>query len=999
MHRRPSESRATRSRVRALAMVVVAGLAMATPSPLRADGTADEADLQFRLGNDAYREGDYLEALEHFLASNRLAPNRNVIFNIARAYQRLEMFPEAYRYFAEALAVETEPATRQRLEASLAEIAPRVALFEVETTPPNAEIYVDRVDLGSVGRSPRTIALAPGSYRVIARLDGHHDAASEPQSVAAGQRVHVALSLSRIVGTLVVTGDEGAEVRVDLDEGEPLCRIPCELPLPPGQHLLHVRAPGHEPTSRAVAIVEGESARTSVALEDQTGSVVVRADVEDALVQIDGAAVGFTPLVAPGIAVGTRTVRVSARGYEPAESAIEVTPDGQVELTDVRLRPLREVSAASRTVERIEDAPASVSVVSAEEIRAFRYPTILEALRGQRGFALTSDGIYSNASVRGIGQPSDYNNRLLILSDGATLNENILYQAFIGYDGRVDLGDVERVEIVRGAGSVLYGTGAVSGVVNLVPRAHDEPTGARFDVSLSDGNVGRGRAAFQLHLADDAGLRGAVSVARSDGRDATMLFDSDGDGVPDRNVARSVDAFEAITGTVRGWVGPLVVQALYTARGLTVPTGSFGSIFNRPENRYDDHRGLLEVRFEPRLSDEVELRTRVYANYTYFHLDYLYGAEDPVTMAPFEQPYQETYHGLWVGGEARVVAQVVPQLRVSGGAEGAYHPLVSMRISQREADGAQTQLLDTSNPFGTVAGYLLADWEPVRELRISAGGRVDGWLLPAPAESFVSVNPRLAVIVHLSAVDTLKLMGGRAFRAPSTYEQFYNDGGHTSLSSTCCGRGLRPEAMYSAELEYTHHFDDDWSVLLSGYAQYADDFIDTLPVPTAQDPMGLGLVHFANVAADQVSAGGDVEVRRELRNGWMFSANAGGLYASYLDQPDAEGATANRRVPNAPYVFGSTRAIFPILDRLLRGAIRLSVEAPRRVSLTSNEETGWAVVADVVASGEVEELGLSYSLGVYNLFDWQYSLPVSSLAAPVLPQRGRSFMLSLSLAL
>ncbi len=986
-------SRATRMLV--VCAVLVLGTCEVTPIAL-ADGTADEADLHFQLGNDAYREGNYLEALEHFLASNRLAPNRNVVYNIARCYQRIERFPEAYRYYVEALEGETDTAVRQRIESALTEIAPRVALIEVETSPAGATLYVDRIDLGSVGRAPRRLALAPGTYRILAELSGYHGASSEPVTAAIGEVARVRVELSAVVGTLSVRGETGTEVRIDSDEGDPLCTVPCELPLPPGPHVVHARAAGREPSARAVAITESQTTHLDLLLDAETGSVVVNADVDDALVEIDGSAVGFTPLVAPGIPTGARTVRVSASGYEPVEMEIEVLADQQVELTDVRLRTLREVSAASRSTERIDDAPASVSVVSAAEIEAFRYPTIYEALRGLRGFALTSDSIYSNASVRGVGQPSDYNNRLLILSDGATLNEDILYQAFIGYDGRIDLGGIERIEVVRGAGSVLYGTGAVSGVVNLVPRGIDRPTSTSFEVSLTDGNVGRGRGAFNVRLSNDAGIRGSVSFAHSDGRDATVFFDGDGDGTPERNVAHGVDRFDAIGGSLRAWAGPFIIQAFYTARDVGIPTGSFGTIFDRLENNYDDHRGLLEVRFEPRLSDEVELRTRVYGNYTLFHLDYLYDGEDPVSGAPFEQPYQETYHGLWVGGEARLIADIVPQFRLSGGAEGAYHGLVTMDVSQEEADGSTTTILDVSRPFGTIAGYALADWEPVEELRISAGARVDGWLV-AIGESFVSVNPRLAIILHASPDDTIKLMGGRAFRAPSTYEQSYSDGGFTTLPSTCCGGVLRPETLYSGELEYTHHFDEDWSVLVSGYAQFAEDLIDSVRAPPEMDPEMLGLVYFANVNEDQLMTGGDVEVRRELRGGWMFTAQVGGLYASYLSPPSTEGSTGNTRIPNAPSLYGSTRGIFPILDRLLRGAVRLSVEAPRRLSLTTDDESDWAVVADLVISGGVEEIGLTYALGLYNAFDWQYALPVTPYAAPTLPQRGRSLLFSLGL--
>jgi outer membrane receptor for ferrienterochelin and colicins len=1001
-HRARSGRTARRALGLALRATLLGALALApsvVPEVAQADGTADEADLQFRLGNEAYRAGNFLEALEHYLASNRLVPNQNVVFNIARAYQRLAMYPEAYRYYATALATETDTEARTRITAALTELATQVALIDVESAPAGATVFVDRIDLGSIGTAPLTIALPAGTYRIITRLPGHHDATSEPLSVAVGQRSSVRLALTRVVGTLVVRGHEGAELRVDTEDGDAACTLPCSLPVAPGPHVIHVRAAGHQPLARAVAVTEAETTRASITLVAETGSVVVRADVEGALVQIDSVAVGFTPLVAAGIAVGTRHVRVSARGYEPEEANVEVTRERQVELTSLRMRTLHEVSAASREVETIEDAPASVSVISTAELEAFRYPTLVEALRGQRGFALTSDSTYSNAGVRGIGQPNDYNSRLRVLQDGATLNENILQQAFIGYDGRVDLGDVERIEIVRGAGSVLYGTGAVSGVINLVPLSHELPTSARFDLSLADGNVGRARGAFNVHLSDKAGVRGSVAVARSGGRDEVLYFDLDGDGTVDANRADGVEQFQAVTGSVRAWAGPLVVQGFFTARTVAIPTGTFDTIYNRLENNFDDHLGLLEVRYEPRLSERVELRTRVYAGYNYFHLDFVYEGEDEASMTAFEQPYTETYRGFWAGGEARVVAQLHPTLRLSAGAEAAHHPIVTMRVSDQNLDGSRNLVLDEDRNFSTIAGYALADWEPAQAVSVSLGGRVDAWLLPAPSESFVSFNPRLAVILRPSAHDTVKLIAGRAFRAPSTYEQFYQDGGRTSLGSTCCGEALRPETLYAGEVEYTHRFDDEWSLLLSGHLQYAQDFIETLPVPAANDPEMLGLTYSANSSTDQRNLGADVEVRRELRDGWMFSAMLGTLSARYLEAPLAEGATANRDVPNAPYLFGSARAIFPVLDRLLRGALRLSLEAPRRVDLSTNDTTGWAVVADVVVTGSVDDLGIHYAVGVYNLFDWEYQVPVSAFPSPTMPQRGRRFMASLSLEL
>src|SRR5206468_5758903 len=76
----------------------------------RADGTADEADLQFRLGTQEFQRGNYEAALEHFFVSNRLAPNANVLYNIGSAFERQKRWADAHRYYFDALNGETDPA-------------------------------------------------------------------------------------------------------------------------------------------------------------------------------------------------------------------------------------------------------------------------------------------------------------------------------------------------------------------------------------------------------------------------------------------------------------------------------------------------------------------------------------------------------------------------------------------------------------------------------------------------------------------------------------------------------------------------------------------------------------------------------------------------------------------------------------------------------------------------------------------------------------------------
>src|SRR5690606_26043651 len=151
-----------------------------------------------------YRSGDLRAALSHFLLSNRLAPNKNVVFNIARTYERLDRFADAHRYFVDARAAERDGAVVAEIDEALARIAPKVAVLDVQTDPPGATIYLDRKDLGARGRAPRALAVDPGTYTVIVEHPGHEPARSAPIEVALGENKRVPLTLERIVGTVEI---------------------------------------------------------------------------------------------------------------------------------------------------------------------------------------------------------------------------------------------------------------------------------------------------------------------------------------------------------------------------------------------------------------------------------------------------------------------------------------------------------------------------------------------------------------------------------------------------------------------------------------------------------------------------------------------------------------------------------------------------------------------------------------------------------------------------
>lgn len=134
---------------------------------------AEEADHLFQLGVRDYAAGAYEDALGHLLASYRLAPNRNVQFNIARVYEQLGKKDLAWRHYHDYVEATADPTARADGEAALARLDPDVARVRITSLPTGATVYVGRVDLGARGLTPLTLALPPGKRSILLDLDGY----------------------------------------------------------------------------------------------------------------------------------------------------------------------------------------------------------------------------------------------------------------------------------------------------------------------------------------------------------------------------------------------------------------------------------------------------------------------------------------------------------------------------------------------------------------------------------------------------------------------------------------------------------------------------------------------------------------------------------------------------------------------------------------------------------------------------------------------------------
>jgi outer membrane receptor for ferrienterochelin and colicins len=279
------------------------------------------------------------------------------------------------------------------------------------------------------------------------------------------------------------------------------------------------------------------------------------------------------------------------------------TARAQQALTDMSLEELMHQDAgrvfgASARLQPVTEAPASVTFITAEEITRYGYRTLADILRGVRGMYVTDDRNFSYLGMRGFGIPGDYNSRVLLLVNGHRLNDNVYEQAEIGAEFGIDPALFERVEIIRGPASSLYGNSAFFAVVNVITKSGASLDGA--SLTVEDGTLGTrlARASAGQRLA--SGLEVAVAGTYQQSAGVNQLyfpaFDTSG---TNNGIAQGLDGQRV--GQVYGQLRfkDVVFTGVYGRREKDVPTASFGTLFNQqqPREQTTDRHTLADVEY------------------------------------------------------------------------------------------------------------------------------------------------------------------------------------------------------------------------------------------------------------------------------------------------------------------------------------------------------------------------------------------------------------------
>ncbi|MDB6037374.1 MAG: TonB-dependent receptor [Verrucomicrobiales bacterium] len=623
------------------------------------------------------------------------------------------------------------------------------------------------------------------------------------------------------------------------------------------------------------------------------------------------------------------------------------------------------VYGASKHDQRITDAPSSVTIVTSEEVKTFGYRTLADILRGVRGLYVSYDRTYGYIGVRGFNRPGDFGGRTLILVDGHRLNEPLFDSAFNVTDFILDVDLIERVEVIRGPGSTLYGDNAFFGVINVITRHGKDVAGAEISGSVASFDTYQSRVTYGNRLTN--GVEVLFSGSYFDSQGHERLYEPAFD-TPDQNngIAEGRDGDTFYSGFASIKYHQFTLEGAYIARDKSAPLAAYETLFNTPQPTIDK-RGFARLNFNDTLGEDWVVSASAYYDYYGSDVDYLSDATAP--GGPFATVLnKERDHAQWTGFEGQV-SKAFDQHRLTLGTELRYDfdlTLHSVNVSPYEV------LTDFHGSAERGGLFLQDEYSILTNLVLTAGLRFDDY------SSFGNtLNPRAGLVYNPFSKTTFKLLYGQAYRAPNLFE--YSGVGIDSKSNP----GLGPEHIRTYEMVYEQYLPANLRFSASGFFNQTDNLI-----AQAVDPDD-GLLYYRNVENAQTKG---VEMEAEYRS-------KAGLFAraSYTLQR-TEDVSTHEELSNSPRQLVKANVGVPLWGEKLGAGLELQYSS-RALALPGrpigSADPYWVFNATLYSREIVK--GLELSASVYNLLDEKYTNPAGDELTPsVIRQDGRNFRLKLT---
>jgi len=642
------------------------------------------------------------------------------------------------------------------------------------------------------------------------------------------------------------------------------------------------------------------------------------------------------------------------------------------------------VSIATGYRQSVQTAPAVVSVITAQQIRDYGARDLIDILEFIPGFFVgrTAHSVEPIIAVRGFSSP--YNQTLLVMLDGLPQTEYVFGDR-LALLGNVPLDIIERVEIMRGPGSALYGADAYSAVVNIITR-HTPPEQTQITVR-SGSQQTRDARWFGGGRAGDFNLVGALEYQKTDGDQPFITADlqtaldaffgtraSQAPGLANTHQDRLGIHVNATGEHLSFMLRTALVRDQGMQVGLAGALDPFGHIDSRTvEGKVEGAVNGSDWRAKGALSGAF-FQYRL--NDVHYFPPGAFGLFPQGVMADTE--FEE--HRFRLQGTLDYTGLPRHRLTLGAGVESGQTELQSERRNYRLSDGLILPLgplqdtrddpslaaLDYSHDLQFI--YVQDEWRIHPNWTLTGGVRYDHYADFGPV-----ISPRLALVWDTSVYLTTKLLYGRGFRGPSLLD---TEARH--IPGLSGNPDLQPEMLDSLELVFDYRPRSDGWVRLNLFYQQTEDQIRV----QISDPVGF---RPENVG-QQKGHGAELEI------GWNLDPYTQ-LYAAYAYQHNTD-ETTGQDAGYTPHHQAWARLqhrqwpwFFSVQARYI---------GPRdRIAEDVRPEADPYTLVDALVRREIVP-GLEAALDVRNVFDVAAQEAGFGTAFPGdIPLPGRTFLFSL----
>jgi iron complex outermembrane receptor protein len=619
------------------------------------------------------------------------------------------------------------------------------------------------------------------------------------------------------------------------------------------------------------------------------------------------------------------------------------------------------VSTAAKYEQNVNEAPASVTIITSDDIDRYGYKTLIDVLSSVRSFNIRTDRDYFYTGVRGIESPNGYNNTIVIMINGHITNENVYNSPSLWYDFSLDMSIIDRIEIIRGPGSSLYGTGAMTATINIITKSGKKFDGLSVSSSTGTEKFFELKSTFAKNF-DDFDFLLSANYTENEGSDLYFKeFDTPG---TNSGISKGLDWLRANSIFLSASYSGFTLNSNYNYYKKGLPTAPYETIFNNSNTFSLDTRFFVDLSYSKSVSQDLSLTGKIYFD------NYKYDGTYAYDTLEHDSDLGEAY-----GINFMATYDIFDNNRFIAGLESKFINNSDYKLW----NDASVTLFDKNNPYNVYSMYFQDCYQFLEYFSVTGGIRYDKYSNYGDA-----ITPKLAFIWNPLKTTTLKLLYNEGFRIPNIYETLYTD-----YRTQKSNEKIKPEKIRTYELVVENKISD---VISSTFSIFDYNYNDMITLITDEND---GLSQFQNYSMVS-SRGVEIEFDIRLQNGiWAYTSYS---YQSVLNKSDES------KIPNSP------ENIFNAGLSYANNYFTVSLESvyeSGRETFYQNETEPFIILNSYIKInpnfGKDSDNSfdfmkyISASLKFHNIFDVNYSLPAGlDYKQDGIQQLGRYFIFELS---